>query len=281
MDILQYEFMRNALLVGILASIACGIIGSYVVVKRLVFISGSISHTAYGGIGLGYFLGYNPMLGAGVFTLISALAMGVISQKTTQREDTIIGMMWAVGMAIGIIFISLSSGYTSDLMSYLFGNILTVPSSDLYLVIAMDLIIIAVVVLFFEELKAYAFDEEYAKVSGVKTERLNLVLLCLIALTVIVMMRVVGIILVIALLTMPPAVATHYTWSLKSLMIISGLLGILFTTSGLIISYFFNIPSGATIILVAGAVFLISYLTTYFKQTVELRNSIKDHNINI
>ncbi|WP_276661891.1 metal ABC transporter permease, partial [Syntrophomonas wolfei] len=145
MELLQFDFLRHALAAGILASIACGVVGSYVVIKRIVFISGGISHTAYGGIGLGYFLGINPILGAVFFTVISALGMGVLAERTRQREDTLIGIIWAVGMALGVIFVKLSPGYTSDLMSYLFGNILAVPFQDLILISILDAIIVAVV----------------------------------------------------------------------------------------------------------------------------------------
>ena len=145
MEILQFDFMRNALLVGLLVSVACGMIGTYVVVKRIVFISGGISHTAYGGIGLGYYLGFNPMLGATLFTIISALGMGLVQQRSSQRQDTVIGVMWAVGMALGIMFVKLSPGYTADLMSYLFGSILTVPERDILFILLLDLLIIATV----------------------------------------------------------------------------------------------------------------------------------------
>ena len=145
MEILQFDFMRNALLVGLLVSIACGMIGTYVVVKRIVFISGGISHTAYGGIGLGYYLGFNPMLGATLFTITAALGMGLVQQRSSQRQDTVIGVMWAVGMALGIMFIKLSPGYTADLMSYLFGSILTVPQRDILFILLLDLLIIGTV----------------------------------------------------------------------------------------------------------------------------------------
>ena len=194
MEILSYEFMRHALLAGVLASISCGVIGAYVVIKRIVFISGGIAHTAYGGIGLGYFLGINPMLGALGFTILSAIGMGIVSDRSAQRSDTIIGVMWAVGMALGIVFVSLSPGYTTDLMSYLFGNILVVPVMDLWLLMILDLIIVITVMVLFENFKATAFDEEFAQASGLNTRLLNLILLVLIALTIIVLIRAVGII---------------------------------------------------------------------------------------
>jgi zinc transport system permease protein len=260
MDILQFDFMRNALLVGLLVSVACGMIGTYVVVKRIVFISGGISHTAYGGIGLGYYLGFNPILGATLFTIISALGMGLVQQRSSQRQDTVIGVMWAVGMALGIVFVKLSPGYTADLMSYLFGSILTVPERDILFIILLDLLIIVTVFRYFEEFKAIAFDEEFARVSGLKVEFFNILLLLLVALTVVVMIRAVGIILVIALLTIPAAIAGEYSQGLKGMMGISVVLGIIFTTAGLYLSYLFDLPSGATIILVAAAGYILALL---------------------
>jgi len=276
MEIFTYEFMRHALLAGFLASISCGIIGSYVVIKRIVFISGGIAHTAYGGIGLGYFLGINPMLGALGFTVLSAIGMGIVSDRSAQRSDTIIGVMWAAGMALGIVFVSLSPGYTTDLMSYLFGNILVVPVMDIWLMLALNLIIVITVIALYEELKATSFDEEFARTAGLNTRLLNLVLLVLIALTIIVLIRAVGIILVIALLTIPAATAGRLTSSLKHMMIIAIILGMLFTSGGLLLSYVFDLPSGATIILLAGIVFV---LVSIFLSIKEKRPAMMEKDI--
>ncbi len=257
-EALQFEFMRNALWAGLLVSIACGIIGTFVVINRLVFISGGIAHAAYGGIGLGYFFQFNPMLGAILFSLISALAMGLVQRKTRQRADTIIGVMWAVGMATGIIFVDLTEGYKADLMSYLFGSILAVPKSDLLIMLLLDLIIVVLVILFYKELLAISFDETFATVANVPVDAIYLTLMCLVALTVVMMMRVVGLILVIALLTMPAAIAGQWVNEMKQMMVLASILGMSFTTAGLWLSYWLNLTSGATIILVAGAIFLLS-----------------------
>ncbi|RLC41009.1 MAG: metal ABC transporter permease [Candidatus Coatesbacteria bacterium] len=256
-DILQYGFMRNALMAGVLASIACGMVGSFVVVKRMVFISGGISHSAFGGIGLGYLAGFNPVLGAIIFAILSALGIGVITERT-RRQDTAIGILWAVGMASGVIFIGLSRGYAPDLFTYLFGNILTVPSSDIILMLVLDGIIITTILCFYKEFIAISFDEEYAKTTGIPVHLVNLILLCLIALTVVVLIRVVGIILVIALLTIPSATANQFVSDMRRLFWLSILLGVVFTISGLAISYTLNLPSGATIIILAGVIFAIS-----------------------
>ena len=257
-EALQFEFMRNALWAGLLVSIACGIIGTFVVINRLVFISGGIAHAAYGGIGLGYFFQFNPMLGAIFFSIVSALAMGLVQRQTRQRADTIIGVMWAVGMAIGIIFVDLTEGYKADLMSYLFGSILAVPKSDLLIMLLLDLIIVTLVVLFYKELLAISFDETFATVANVPVDAIYLTLMCLVALTVVMMMRVVGLILVIALLTMPAAIAGQWVKEMKQMMVLASILGMSFTTAGLWLSYWLNLTSGATIILVAGATYLLS-----------------------
>jgi len=263
LEILQYEFMRNALIAGLLASIACGIVGAYVVVKRIVFISGGISHASFGGIGAGYFFGISPILGAVIFSLLSAVSIGIISIKT-KREDASIGILWSFGMALGILFIGMSPGYAPDLFSYLFGNILTVPSSDLLIMLILDLVIIIVVFAFYKELLAISFDEEYAKSAGIPADRIYLILLCLVAITVVLLIRVVGIILVIALLTIPAAAAVQFVKNLKSMMILSVIFGIIFTTSGLFLSYIFDIASGATIIMVSVVAFVLCSISGKF-----------------
>ena len=257
LEILGYEFFRNALLAGILASIACGIIGSYVVVKRMVALSGGISHAAFGGIGLGYFLGFDPILGAVGFALAVSTGIGILREKAVQNLDTLIGAVWAAGMAIGILFISLTPGYAPDLFSYLFGNILLVPQGDLLLMGVLALVIIGAVIIVYSPLLAVTFDEEYARVMNLPVTGLMLLLLGLTALTVVMLIRVVGIILVIALLTLPAAIAREYAGEMKRMMVIAVAGGMIFTFSGIWLSYLFDIPSGATIILVSVAAYLV------------------------
>ena len=258
MEILQYGFMQRALMAGILISITCGVIGTYVVVRRMVFISGGISHSAFGGIGLGYLVGIDPVLGAMLFAIVSALGIGAISKRTRLPEDTAIGILWAVGVALGVIFIGLSPGFAPDLFGYLFGNILSVSFSDLIIMMALTALILVVVSLLFKEFLSLSFDEEFAKVSGVPTGRLYLILLVLIALSVVVLIRAVGIILLIALLTIPAAISRQFVSSLKKMMILSTLLSIVFVVSGLWLSYVLDLASGATIILFSGIMFLAS-----------------------
>ncbi len=266
-ELLQYDFMKYALIAGLFASIACGIIGTYIVSKRIVFLSGGISHAAFGGIGLGYFLGISPLLGAVGFSIVFALLLGTASMKMKQREDTTIGVMWSFGMALGILFVYLTPGYAPDLMSYLFGSILTVSAFEILLILGLDAIIIVVVASLYKEFFAICFDEEFAKVRGVPVEKIYLVLLCLIALSVVILIRIVGVILVIAMLSIPAAISGKYTHNLKNIMFLSCFLGAVFMVLGLGLSYAFDLPSGATIILVAVAGFLISNIdTTYYKK---------------
>lgn len=258
-EIFQYGFMRNALAAGVLVSVACGIIGTYIVINRIVFLSGGIAHASYGGIGLGYLLGVNPFYGAIVFSLISALGMGWVHRRTRERSDTIIGVMWAVGMALGIILLDLSPGYKADLMSYLFGSILAVPTTDLLIILALNIVIILLVAAFYKELQAISFDESFAFVVNVQVDKLYMMLVSLIAITVVMTMRVVGLIMVIALLTIPPAIAGLFVKDMKRMMALSVGLSILFSFCGLILSYYLNLTSGATIILLAGLAYLISF----------------------
>jgi zinc transport system permease protein len=266
LEALQYEFMRNALIAGLLAAVACGVIGCYVIVKRMVFISGGVSHASFGGIGLGFFLGIDPIVGALFFTIASALGMGLVTRRAKIAEDTVIGVLWAMGMAVGIIFIGLTPGYHPDLMSYLFGDILIVPPSDIIMMLGLAAIIVAIASLLYKEFLALSFDEEFSTVVGIPVERLYFLLLILIAFTVVVLIRVVGSILVIALLTIPAATARRFTHDLKKMMILSILFGVLFTSGGLWLSFELDLPSGATIILVSGITFMASLFVSRWRR---------------
>ena len=273
----SYGFMRNALLAGVLVSIACGIIGTLVVLNRIVFISGGVAHAAYGGVGIAYFLGADPVLGAVGFSLLSSLAMGLVHRKEGQRADTIIGVMWAIGMAIGIIFLSLSPGYKADLMSYLFGSILAVSTMDLWLMAGIALLSLVFMLLFYWKLLALSFDQTFATVRNVPVGPLYLAMITLIGLTVVIAMRVVGLIMVIALLTIPPAIANLYLKDMRAIMAVSAALSMLFCAVGLIISYVLNFPSGAVIILVAGLAYVLAALI----RSLLLRRQIPEEGISV
>jgi zinc transport system permease protein len=259
-EALQYTFFTNALLAGFLASIACGIIGSYVVVKRISALTGGISHSAFGGVGIGYFLGVNPLIGATAFSLLSALSIGWVTKKYKQREDTLIAGMWSFGMAVGVLFIYLTPGYSADLFSWLFGNILLITQQDLLLMGLLNITIVTTVVASYDRLLAISFDEEYAETIGLPVKKLYLLLLCLIALTIVVLIRVVGIILLIALMTLPAATAGLYTKNLKKMMAAATLLGVATTTSGIWLSYILDLPAGAIIILLTTTIYFTSLL---------------------
>ena len=259
-EILQYEFIRNAIIASVLVNIICGIVGTYIVIKKIALISGGISHATFGGIGLGYFLGINPILTAIPFSLVSALAIGLLSRGKRFSRDTAISIFWAAGMALGIIFISLTPGYAPDLFSYLFGNILTIPVMDLYIMAALALLVIMLAALFFRELAAVSFDEEFATVTGIPHNIINTLLLLMVSLSVVVLIRIVGIIMVIALLTIPAAICRQFTYNIKKLIISSMVTGTLLTLGGLWISYLLDLASGATIILFLAAVFMLSII---------------------
>lgn len=253
----RHEFLQNALLAGLLASIGCGIVGTYVVVKRIGFLAGGIAHAVLGGMGAAYFFGFNPVGGALAAALLAAVIIGTVHLRYGQQEDTLIGAIWAVGMAVGIMFISRTPGYTADLMSYLFGNILMVPRSDLLFMAAVDGAIAAVVLLCYRQFLAISFDEEFARLRGVRVNFFYLLLLCTVAVTVVLLIRVVGLILVIALLVLPAAMAQQLVRSLGAMMAAAVLLGMIFTSGGLAVSYGPDLPSGATIIVLAGSAYLL------------------------
>jgi len=258
LDILGYEFMRNAFMAGILTSIICGTIGVYVVLKRIVFISGGIAHFSFGGIGFGYLINFNPIITTLFFSLGAAISIGYSKKKVNMQEDTTIGILWAIGMALGIVFVGLSKGYAIDLFSYLFGSILAVSRQDLYIMAILCAIILGIVALFYKELLLVTFDEEYGHVLGAPTNSIYILLLCLVALSIVVMIKVVGVILVIALLTIPASTSRMFANNLKKMIFLSIIAGMIFTSCGLLISYYANLASGATIVIFSGAMFFLT-----------------------
>jgi len=261
--VFNHTFMMNALLTGLLAGVACGLIGTYVVTRRITYIAGGIAHSVLGGMGAARYLtvvhGWSipPLLGAVVAALAAAVTIGIVSLHTREREDTVIGAIWAIGMSAGILFIANTPGYNVDLMSYLFGNILMVSRGDLLLIAGLDVLVVGVSFVFFNQLQAVCFDEEFARVRGIPVEFFYLLLLALTALTVVILVTVVGIVLVIALLTLPVAVAGQFTRTLSGTMLLATILSIVFTTVGLGVSYAPDLPAGATIIMVAGITYLL------------------------
>ena len=260
LEALSFEFIQNAILAGILVSVASGVIGSLVVVNRMVFLSGGIAHTAYGGIGLAVYFGLPIFLGASTFAVVAALFMAFITLHQRERIDTFIGLIWAVGMALGIILIDLTPGYNVDLISYLFGSILAVSNDDIYYMGTLLGVIIVITTIWYRDILAISYDSEYASLRGINVPFFYTLILVLSALTVVIAIKVVGLILVIALLTIPIYIAEKLSNSLGKMMIISGFLSTLFTLTGLFFSYQFDLTSGATIIMVS-AFCLIVFLS--------------------
>ena len=262
--ILNHAFMQRALLTGLLASVACGVIGTYVVTRRITYIAGGIAHCVFGGMGADRYCrtvyGWewlHPLHGAVLAALLAALIIGWVGLRAKEREDTVIGAIWAIGMAIGILFIARTPGYSDDLMSYLFGSILLVRTEDLWLIAGLDVLVVGLGLLFYNQFLAVCFDEEFARLRGVPVEAFYLLMLALTALTVVLLVTVVGIVLVIALLTLPVAVAGQFSRTLWQMMVWGTVLSAVFTAGGLAISYAPDMPAGATTIVLAGGVYLL------------------------
>lgn len=257
-EIINYNYIQNALLASFLTAISCGIAGSYIVAKRLVFISGGITHSSFGGIGIAYYAGLNPVGGAAIFAVLSGLGIEYFTKKGTFRNDSVIAMIWSLGMAIGIIFIYMTPGYAPNLMTYLFGSILTVNPGDLYFLGALSLVLIIFFTLFYRSILYISFDEEYAKTQNMNSGFINYSLIILVSLTIVLNIKIAGIILIISLLTIPQNTANLFTCNFKNMILYSILFAFSGALAGLVISWFLNIPSGATIIFCLTMIYLIS-----------------------
>lgn len=262
----EHAFLQTAVIAALLASVGCGVMGTYVVVKRIAFIAGGIAHSVLGGMGAAVYFGFDPLHGALPAAVLSALLIGWVRLNWQAQEDTLIGALWAIGMAIGVLFIAKAPGYQSNLMSYLFGNILLVPQESLWFMLGLDIVLLLIVGAYHRQFLAVVFDEEFAQLRGIPVSFFYLLLLVLVAVTVVLLIQVVGLILVLALLTLPAAVAGHYVHSLGRIMLIATLLGAVISISGLAFSYGPDLPAGPTIILLAGAVYVLSALFVQFSK---------------
>lgn len=265
-ELLQFEFMRNAIYAALLCSALCGVLGTLVVVRKYVILAGGVAHAAYGGVGLALYAGISPRLGAIAFSLLLAFPMAWVMLKKASRADAIIGVLWAAGMAVGIVFADLTPGYGSDLMSYLFGSILTVTGEDLLLMSGLLGTTLLAGGIWHRQIAAFSYDEEFARTRGVPVTFLHFLVVILISLAVVVIIRIVGLILVIALLTIPPSVAEKYSSSLWGMMAISSVLSAVFTVSGLALAVRWNLTAGAVIILVASMVYILSMVLPFEKK---------------
>ena len=264
LEALSFQFFQNALIVAVLASIAAGIIGTYIVIRRMSLITGSIAHTAFGGLGIGYFLNANPLLGGVLFSLLSAVSIALLRKNAKNRLDTLLSFLWATGMAIGLVFIFLTPGYATDLFTYLFGNILLVSRFDLYMILSLDVIILATVYMMYNSFLAVTFDEEYSETRNMPITLVNMILFALIALTIVATIRVVGIVLMIAILTIPAATAQVFHKTVKKIMLTSSLITLFASISGLFISYYLNFATGPIIVLIISFVYLCGIFLSKF-----------------
>lgn len=258
--IFEYQFLQNAIIAALLASIVCGVIGTIIIEKKIIMMSGGIAHTAYGGVGLGYLLGFTPMIGAVIFAVLAAFGVGAVKRHGKVHTDIVIALLWSLGMALGIAFIGMMPGYAPDMTSYLFGNILSVTRADILLMFILTCVVVFIVAMLFNDWKSYLFDEQFASLNGMKTVFLEYLLLVLVALSVVVLIRVAGIILVLALLTAPAACSALLSKKLKVRMIFAVIFGIIFCLAGLALSYAANISSGACIVIISVIAYAVIYL---------------------
>ncbi|MDF1574541.1 MAG: metal ABC transporter permease [Bacteroidales bacterium] len=260
MELLKYGFIQHAVLAALLMSVSCGIIGTYIVSRRMVFISGGITHASFGGVGIGYYLGFSPLAGAAAVAILAALTTENLTRRKVMRNDSIIAILWSLGMAIGIIFVYLAPGYAPNLMSYLFGSIITVTNTDLWLMLALALAVTTVSILFYRPILYVAFDEQFARIRGIPVMFINYLLIILTALTIVLSIRTAGIILVLSVLTIPQNISNLFTRRFSHIMIGSVILGFFASLLGLILSYYMDIPSGATIIFTLVILYLLARL---------------------
>lgn len=267
-EALSMPFLQHALLAGLLASVACGVIGALVVVNRVVFVAGGLSHAAYGGVGLAFFLGLPVLPVTVAFSLGMAAVMAQVTFGRRERGDTVVGVLWAAGMAFGILLMDFTHGYNVDLMSFLFGSILAVPTSDLWVMAALDAVLLALAAFYYRSFLAMSFDPEFAGLRGVPVRFLHFLMLAMIAASVVMIIRVVGLILVIALLTIPPYLAEGRARSLGAMMALGSLASTLFCLAGLALSYAYDLTSGASIIAVATVCFFLAHIAESVKKAL-------------
>ena len=274
-DLLNYGFIRNALMAATLTSIACGMIGTYIVSRRLVFISGGISHTSFGGIGIAYFLGIHPLIGAAVFSVLAAFGIEFLAGRSKVRIDSAIAILWSFGMAVGIIFVYITPGYAPNLMSYLFGSILTVSLTEILAMLTVTSLLILFYIFFYRVLLYSSFDEEFARSRGLSVNIVKYVSLAFISLVIVMSIRVAGVILVISLLTIPQAAINLFYRNFRQIILGAVLFAMAGSIGGLVISYWLNIPSGASIIFLLVILFIMARLLSMLRERRKQENILR------
>ncbi|MBE6188408.1 MAG: metal ABC transporter permease [Rikenellaceae bacterium] len=269
-DIFEYHYLANAVIACILSGITCGIIGTYIVARRMVFLCGGITHASFGGLGIAFYLGANPILGATIFAVLSALGIEYAANKTKIREDSAIGLMWGVGMAMGALFMSLRPGYTSgDLSSFLFGNIISVTNSDVIALGILTLLLIVGAIIWLKPIMYMAFDRDFASAAGVKTTLIGYIMSVVTAVTIVLSIRVMGIVLLVSLMTMPVVIVNSITKQYDKIAIYSSIVAAIGALIGIIVSYYFEVPSGPAIIFVLTlALIIVKLLSLHPKRAV-------------
>lgn len=270
-DFFSYSFTVNALVASLLMSVAAGMVGAYIVARRLVFLSGGITHASFGGVGIAFYLGVNPILGAAVFAVLSAFGVELLTGRLKVREDSSIGILWSIGMAIGIFFVFLTPGYAPNLMSFMFGSILTISKTDILMLLVLTVVMALFFIVFFRAILYLSFDTAFARTQGVPVELFSYILMGFMALTIVLSIRLVGIILLLSLLTIPPSVVNTFTKRFSSIILWSMLVAFIGCLGGLVISYTLNVPSGATIILLLMVMFVAAKLYRYIALSIASR----------
>ncbi len=271
---LQYDFMQNALMGSMLLSIMCAITGTFIVIKRLVFLSGGISHGAFAGLGAAYYLGINPMLGAMLFAVASAIAISRVILRQSQPADATIGIFWATGMAIGVLFVFITPGYAPDLMPYLFGDILTISHQQLIWMVIFSVLSLLLTVLLFRQLVAVSFDDEFARLRGLPVTTIMILLMVMNSVAIVMMIQAVGIILVMALLTIPPLIGLTLAADIRRVMFFAFVSALLITVGGLALSFLLDLPSGPAIVLLGAALLVMVKLSKKLLRPVKFRKVV-------
>lgn len=266
--IFEYQFLTNAIIAIALTSILCGITGTYIVTNRMVFLSGGITHASFGGLGMACFLGINPIIGAIIFSILAALCIELFTSREIVRQDSMIGILWALGMSIGIIFMALTPGYSPNLMSYMFGSVLSIEKVDIIMSAILTTLTVLLFAFFIRPIQFISFDSEYIKSCGVKIYIFKYILIALVALTIVFSIKIAGIVLVISLLTIPQAVTNMFTANYVRIIYFSIIISLICSFAGLAGAWYINIPSGASIIIALTSLFVLAKLFLYIRKRI-------------